>query len=89
MTPTPQQTTAMQLLRRQTQLLENSYELQTIILRRLQERDEAFAKWMHMIAEEQREQRRILKNMSTLAKLLMTLVVLGLAIWFCSAAGLR
>ena len=89
MTATPEQTAAMQLLRRQTQLLENSCELQTIILRRLQERDEAFAKWMHMIAEEQREQRRIMKNLSTLAQLLMTLVVLGLAIWFCSVAGLR
>ena len=89
MTATPQQRTAMQVLRRQTQLLELSYELQTIILRRQQERDEAFARWMRMIVEEQREQRRILKNLSTLAQLFMTLVVLGLAVWFCSVAGLR
>ena len=89
MTATPQQRTAIEAVRRQTQLLELSYELQTIILRRQQERDEAFARWMRMIVEEQREQRRILKNLSTLAQLFMTLVVLGLAVWFCSAAGLR
>jgi hypothetical protein len=80
--------TPLELLEHQTQLLENACGLQREILQQQNRVELVITKGIESILLEQGKQNRLLRNISAAAVLFTVLTLIGLAITFCSGAGL-
>jgi hypothetical protein len=80
---TSQNNSPLELLDKQTQLLNSILAIQQNQHNVNRENNEFLAKWLTAILDEQRKQSKHLSNISTAATLFTVLTLLGMAIGFC------
>lgn len=87
MTTTAVQKSPLELLEKQTRLIQSVSEMQAELLEQQRETTKLLTKWLGAMLEEQRKQSKHLSTISAGVVLFVILTLLGLVIGFCSGAG--